>query len=170
MMVVSIVVHFNSVNGKMNWDCVSLDIRVYLPFYSDFIYLQWKQLGFKQFSLTHAKNHCDSDLYYNFCSWYYYVENFCFVVISLFVLFSCFESLRRPLSLYFYFPGQNAIVIVSGANLKLTETDVQRSEGLISSARVVVCQLEIKPDVTITALKLAKKHNGNFLYPGSSFC
>lgn len=55
--------------------------------------------------------------------------------------------------------GQNAIVIVSGANLKLTETDVQRSEGLISSARVVVCQLEIKPDVTITALKLAKKHN-----------
>lgn len=66
------------------------------------------------------------------------------------------------MSLSFCFPGQNAIVIVSGANFKLTESDVQRSEGLISSARVVVCQLEIKPDVTVTALKLAKKHNGNF--------
>lgn len=56
--------------------------------------------------------------------------------------------------------GQNAIVIVSGANMKLTEFDVQQAEALISSAKVVICQLEVKPEVSLAAMKLAKRHNG----------
>lgn len=55
--------------------------------------------------------------------------------------------------------GQNAIVIVSGANMKLTEFDVQQAEALISSAKVVICQLEVKPEVSLAAMKLAKLHN-----------
>jgi len=52
-------------------------------------------------------------------------------------------------------------VIISGANLVLSSEDVHNAESLISSARVVVCQLEIRPDVTLDALKLAREHKGN---------
>lgn len=58
--------------------------------------------------------------------------------------------------------GQNAIVIVPGANLLLTETDLDISEEVISKSKVVVCQLEIKPEVTLAALRLGRKHKGTF--------
>ena len=52
--------------------------------------------------------------------------------------------------------GENAIVIVSGANELLSEDDVTKAEPLISSAAVMVCQLEIDPEITHLALSLAK--------------
>ena len=55
--------------------------------------------------------------------------------------------------------GENAIVIVSGANSKLTPSDVQAADDLISSAKVVVCQLEVPPDTSLEALKLAKQRS-----------
>ncbi|XP_064603449.1 ribokinase-like isoform X2 [Liolophura sinensis] len=54
--------------------------------------------------------------------------------------------------------GQNAIVIVPGANLLLTESDVIAAETLIQSAKVLVCQLEISPPITVMAMRLARKH------------
>ena len=57
--------------------------------------------------------------------------------------------------------GQNSIVIVPGANLLLSESDLQSAEQLVSSSKVVACQLEITPAVSLAALKMAKKHNGN---------
>lgn len=57
-------------------------------------------------------------------------------------------------------PGQNAIVIVSGANLLLTEAEVAAAEEVIAGAKVMVCQLEVKPEVTLCALQLGKKHGG----------
>lgn len=56
--------------------------------------------------------------------------------------------------------GENAIVIVAGANNFLTEQDVRDAESLITSAAIVVCQLETKPLVSLAALKLARKHGG----------
>jgi len=44
--------------------------------------------------------------------------------------------------------------------MKLTEFDVQQAEALILSAKVVLCQLEVKPEVSLVAMKLAKQHNG----------
>ena len=56
--------------------------------------------------------------------------------------------------------GENSIVIISGANLLLTEDDVKAAKDVITSASVVVCQLEIKPEVTQLALSIAKKAGG----------
>ena len=56
--------------------------------------------------------------------------------------------------------GENSIVIISGANLLLTEDDVKAAKDVITSASVVVCQLEIKPEVTQVALSIAKKAGG----------
>lgn len=54
--------------------------------------------------------------------------------------------------------GKNTIVIVSGANDLLNETSVRRAENVIKSAKVMVCQLEISPKVTLEAMTLARKH------------
>ncbi|WAR18888.1 RBSK-like protein [Mya arenaria] len=54
--------------------------------------------------------------------------------------------------------GQNSIVIVPGANLLLSEADLAAAELVIAGSKVVVCQLEINPDVTLAALKMAKQH------------
>lgn len=51
--------------------------------------------------------------------------------------------------------GQNAIVIVAGANLLLDSKDLERASGAISGSKVVVCQLEITPSISLEALKLA---------------
>lgn len=58
------------------------------------------------------------------------------------------------------FLGQNSIVIVPGANLLLSTSDLDTAEDVISRSKVIVCQLEIDPKVTLAALKMAKKHDG----------
>ncbi|KAG0697397.1 Ribokinase [Chionoecetes opilio] len=54
--------------------------------------------------------------------------------------------------------GENCIIIVAGANLKMTPGDVERAEAMIRGASVVVCQGEITPAATLTALRLARTH------------
>ena len=56
--------------------------------------------------------------------------------------------------------GQNCIIIVAGANLLLSEKDIHNAEDMIAKAKVMVCQLEVKPEVTLEALKIARKHGG----------
>ncbi|KAM5125302.1 ribokinase [Mantella aurantiaca] len=51
--------------------------------------------------------------------------------------------------------GQNAIVIVAGANLLLDSRDLAKSSAAIRCAKVMVCQLEINPQVSLEALKIA---------------
>ncbi|XP_055027772.2 ribokinase isoform X1 [Misgurnus anguillicaudatus] len=53
--------------------------------------------------------------------------------------------------------GENAIVIVSGANMLLEQIELQKAQSAITSAKVLICQLEINPDVSLHALKMAKK-------------
>ncbi|XP_042645203.1 ribokinase isoform X2 [Tyto alba] len=52
--------------------------------------------------------------------------------------------------------GQNVIVIVPGANLLLNVEDLKRASDVICKAKVVVCQLEITPAVSLEALKMAR--------------
>ena len=58
------------------------------------------------------------------------------------------------------FAGENSIIIVAGANMHMTEEDVNEAEELIKKADLVVCQGEISVEATKQALKLARKHKG----------
>lgn len=53
--------------------------------------------------------------------------------------------------------GENCIIIVAGANLKMTPADVLKAEDIIRNACVMVCQGEITMEATLTALTLARK-------------
>ncbi|XP_076049148.1 ribokinase [Oratosquilla oratoria] len=54
--------------------------------------------------------------------------------------------------------GENSIVIVAGANLKMTVDDVHEAEALLQEAKLVVCQGEISMEATLATLKSAQKH------------
>ncbi|NXO01867.1 RBSK Ribokinase, partial [Rhinopomastus cyanomelas] len=51
--------------------------------------------------------------------------------------------------------GQNVIVIVPGANLLLNSEDLKRASDVICKAKVLVCQLEVSPAISLEALKAA---------------
>lgn len=55
--------------------------------------------------------------------------------------------------------GENAIVIVAGANLLLGQEELQRAQSAIINAKVLVCQLEISPDASLQALKMARENH-----------
>lgn len=51
--------------------------------------------------------------------------------------------------------GDNAIVIVTGANAELTAAHVESARDAIAGADALVCQLEVPHDVTLAALRIA---------------
>ena len=53
--------------------------------------------------------------------------------------------------------GTNAIIVYPGASMEITKEEVDKFSDLILSCKVFLTQLEIKPEVTLHALKLAKK-------------
>ncbi|XP_067099084.1 ribokinase isoform X3 [Osmerus mordax] len=55
--------------------------------------------------------------------------------------------------------GQNAIVIVAGANLVLGSEELQQALPAIRRAKVLVCQLEISPGTSLRALRMAQENN-----------
>eukprot|EP00055_Hartaetosiga_balthica_P005328 m.15450 g.15450 ORF g.15450 m.15450 type:complete len:309 (+) comp4480_c0_seq1:58-984(+) len=55
--------------------------------------------------------------------------------------------------------GQNSIIIVNGANDDISPEDIDCAEGIISSAKVLICQNEIPRSATLAAILAAQKHN-----------
>lgn len=55
--------------------------------------------------------------------------------------------------------GQNSIVVVPGANMRLSSTDVERAEAAIAAADVVLLQLESPLETVVRAAKLARAHH-----------
>jgi ribokinase len=55
--------------------------------------------------------------------------------------------------------GDNSIIVVSGANMAITSSEISSSEKAIVGSDVVITQLETPMDMSIDAFKLAKKHN-----------
>lgn len=53
--------------------------------------------------------------------------------------------------------GENAIVIVAGANMQLNTVDLQDMQPFLSQAKVLVCQLEISPQTSLKALCMARE-------------
>ncbi|XP_003962327.1 ribokinase isoform X1 [Takifugu rubripes] len=54
--------------------------------------------------------------------------------------------------------GENAIVIVAGANMLLDSVDLQEALPAITRSKVLVCQLEINPQISLQALRMAQKN------------
>jgi len=55
--------------------------------------------------------------------------------------------------------GTNAIVVYPGASMEITREEVDQFSNLIKNCKVFLTQLEIKTNVTLHALKLAKSGN-----------
>lgn len=66
----------------------------------------------------------------------------------------------------FAFPwaGENAIVIVAGANMLLGEEELQQALPAIRKAKVLVCQLEISSQTSLQALQMAHDNKGQCNY------
>jgi ribokinase len=54
--------------------------------------------------------------------------------------------------------GENIIVVASGANMQLSETDVERAEQVIAASDVLVLQLEVPLPVVTRAAQIAQAH------------
>jgi ribokinase len=54
--------------------------------------------------------------------------------------------------------GENSIVVVPGANGRLTPEDVSDSEAAFQGARVLLVQLEVPIDAIVAAVRLARRH------------
>eukprot|EP00043_Microstomoeca_roanoka_P005453 m.55804 g.55804 ORF g.55804 m.55804 type:complete len:306 (-) comp12971_c0_seq4:416-1333(-) len=55
--------------------------------------------------------------------------------------------------------GQNSIIIVNGANDNLSTEDIANATDMIASAKVMVCQYEIKPETSLEALRVARQND-----------
>jgi len=55
--------------------------------------------------------------------------------------------------------GQNMIVVTSGANMRLSPSDVEQAERVIAEANVLLLQLESPLETVIRAAELARQHN-----------
>uniref|UniRef100_A0A8D2IKK5 Ribokinase n=1 Tax=Varanus komodoensis TaxID=61221 RepID=A0A8D2IKK5_VARKO len=77
------------------------------------------------------------------------------------------ENFRKngiPTVCFLSFLGQNFIVIVAGANLLLDSNDLKRAAHVISKAKVMVCQLEVTPAISLEALKMAHTNGVKTLF------
>jgi ribokinase len=53
--------------------------------------------------------------------------------------------------------GNNSIIIVTGANDLLTEAEIEAARPAIADCQLLVCQLEIPPEVNLAALRVARE-------------
>ncbi|NP_001011336.1 ribokinase [Xenopus tropicalis] len=85
-----------------------------------------------------------------------YIANFTKNHVSTDFVGQTAEAATGAASIIVNAEGQNAIVIVAGANLLLDSEDLKRASTAISRANVLVCQLEIRPEISLEALKMAR--------------
>ena len=55
--------------------------------------------------------------------------------------------------------GTNAIIVYPGASMEITKQEIDKFSDLVSNCKVFLTQLEIKKEVTLHSLKIAKKGN-----------
>lgn len=58
--------------------------------------------------------------------------------------------------------GENAIVIVAGANLLMGDEELRQALPAVSRAKVLVCQLEINAQTSLQALRMAQENKGQW--------
>eukprot|EP00062_Callorhinchus_milii_P023615 gi/632982650/ref/XP_007908252.1/ PREDICTED: ribokinase isoform X2 [Callorhinchus milii] len=87
-----------------------------------------------------------------------YVENFKTNGVSTDYLSQTEEARTGVAPIMVNDEGQNAIVIVAGANLLLNSNDLRKASKAIIHSKVVLGQLEIRPDIILEALRMAHKN------------
>ncbi|KRZ06445.1 Ribokinase, partial [Trichinella zimbabwensis] len=60
--------------------------------------------------------------------------------------------------------GENTIIVNRGANLQITVEDVRELFELIKNAKCLICQLEIKPEVSLEAMKMANMNGTEVIF------
>ena len=55
--------------------------------------------------------------------------------------------------------GSNAIIVYPGASMEITIEEVNKFSSILSNCKVFLTQLEIRKEVTLHSLKIAKKNN-----------
>jgi ribokinase len=60
--------------------------------------------------------------------------------------------------------GQNAIIVVGGANDRLTPEHVRAARATIAACQVLVCQLEVPVETTRAALELARESGATTIF------
>lgn len=88
-----------------------------------------------------------------------YIQNFKDNGVSTEFVGQTVDSATGAASIIVNDAGENAIVIVAGANLLLGGEDLRRALPALSHAKLMVCQLEISPDTSLQALRLSHENN-----------
>ncbi len=60
--------------------------------------------------------------------------------------------------------GNNAIVIVSGANACLTVAEIEAARADIATADILVCQLEVPLEISLAAMRIAKEEGVSVIF------
>ncbi|XP_043399462.1 ribokinase isoform X1 [Chelonia mydas] len=93
-----------------------------------------------------------------------YIENFKRNGISTEFVGQTEDAATGTASIIVNSEGQNVIVIVAGANLLLDSEDLKRAANAICKAKVIICQLEITPAISLEALKMAHSNGVKTLF------
>lgn len=60
--------------------------------------------------------------------------------------------------------AENAIIVVSGANMALDESDVTRCAGLLEDAHVLLLQMEVPLEASLAAARAARQHDVTVIF------
>ncbi|KAI4905076.1 hypothetical protein NFI96_002314, partial [Prochilodus magdalenae] len=88
-----------------------------------------------------------------------YIENFKNNGVSTAFVEQTAEAATGAASIIVNDAGENAIVIVAGANMLLGKEELLRAHAALEKAKVVVCQLEVSPDTSLKALQMAQQNH-----------
>ena len=60
--------------------------------------------------------------------------------------------------------GRNQIIVIPGANGRLTPEDIERARGAIESATVLACQMEVPLETNLAAMRIAHRAGATVLF------
>ncbi|KAK3537162.1 hypothetical protein QTP70_002649 [Hemibagrus guttatus] len=89
-----------------------------------------------------------------------YIQNFKDNSICTAFVTQTAEAMTGAASIIVNDAGENAIVIVAGANMLLGEEELEQAHSALTKAKVLLCQLEVSSHISLQALQMARQYNG----------
>ncbi|XP_027024212.1 ribokinase [Tachysurus fulvidraco] len=88
-----------------------------------------------------------------------YIQNFKDNSVCTAFVTQTAEAMTGAASIIVNDAGENAIVIVAGANMLLGEEELEQARSALAKAKVLLCQLEISSHISLQALRIARQSN-----------
>ncbi|KAK0146045.1 Ribokinase [Merluccius polli] len=88
-----------------------------------------------------------------------YIQNFKDNGVHTECVFQASDAATGAASIIVNDAGENAIVIVAGANMLLGTAELKVALPALRRTEVLLCQLEISPECTLQALRMARQHH-----------